>query len=117
MTVTKGAFEGIYKHQGYTLVRDYSSSIQVNAGDTSKPDNDIPIIEMEEGASDNLEETGEAEEPEKKLEKVEFLETPISQWSKDQLKEFAEANNISLDGATSVKEVRGIIKAYIDSVE
>ena len=117
MTVTKGAFEGIYKYQGYTLVHDYSSSIQVNAGDTSKPDNDIPIIETEEVASDNLEETGEAEEPEKKLEKVEFLETPISQWSKDQLKEFAEANNISLDGATSVKEVRGIIKAYIDSAE
>lgn len=117
MTVTKGAFEGIYKHQGYTLVRDYSSSIQVNTGDTSKSDNDIPIIETEEDTSDNLEETGESEEPEKKLEKVEFLETPISQWSKDQLKEFAEANNISLDGATSVKEVRGIIKAYIDSVE
>lgn len=117
MTVTKGAFEGIYKHQGYTLVHDYSSSIQVNVGDTAEVNDNIPIIETEEAASDNLEETGESEEPEKKLEKVEFLETPISQWSKDQLKEFAEANNISLDGATSVKEVRGIIKAYIDSVE
>lgn len=117
MTVTKGAFEGIYKHQGYTLVHDYSSSIQVNAGDTVEVNDNIPIIETEEAANDNLEETGESEEPEKKLEKVEFLETPISQWSKDQLKEFAEANNISLDGATSVKEVRGIIKAYIDSVE
>ena len=115
LTVTKGAFEGIYKHQGYTLVRDYSSSIQVNTGDTVEVNDNIPIIETEEAASDNLEETAESDE--KSIEMAELLETPIGQWSKEQLKEFAEANNISIDGASTVREVRNIIKDFIDSAK
>lgn len=109
MTVTKGAFEGIYKHQGYTLVNDYSSSIQVNTGDTIEVNNNIPIIETEVMASDNLEETGE-----KKFERAELLETPISQWTKEELREFADANNISVEGATTVKEVRNIVRDFIN---
>ena len=115
LTVTKGAFEGIYKHQGYTLVHDYSSSIQVNAGNTVEVNDNIPIIETEEAASDNLEEAAESDE--KSIEMAELLETPIGQWSKEQLKEFAEANNISIDGASTVREVRNIIKDFIDSAK
>lgn len=115
LTVTKGAFEGIYKHQGYTLVHDYAGSTRIEQAKEEIPSTDNYITEDESSASDNLEQTAESDE--KSIEMTELLETPIGQWSKDQLKEFAEANNISLDGATSVKEVRGIIKDFIDSAK
>lgn len=114
LTVTKGAFEGIYKHQGYTLVHNYAGST------TIKPD----VIEEEvaqsfvEDVAAVEEQLPEAEEStEKVVEMAELLETPIGQWSKEQLKEFAEANNISIDGASTVREVRNIIKNFIDSTK
>jgi hypothetical protein len=116
LTVTKGAFEGIYKHLGYTLVNDYSQRIQNDAGKTVTPmDNKLPI-EEEASTSDNLEQSEEVEQ-ESPFAMAELLETPIGQWSKEQLKEFAEANNISIDGASTVREVRNIIKDFIDSAK
>lgn len=114
LTVTKGAFEGIYKHQGYTLVHDYAGST------TIKPDvieEDVAQSFVEDVAAVE-EQLPEAEEStEKVIEMAELLETPIGQWSKEQLKEFAEANNISIDGASTVREVRNIIKDFIDSAK
>lgn len=115
MTVTKGAFEGIYKHQGYTLVHDYAGSTTIKQAKEEIPSNDNYITEEESSASDNLEQTAESDE--KAIEMAELLETPIGQWSKEQLKEFAEANNISIDGASTVREVRNIIKDFIDSAK
>lgn len=118
MTVTKGAFEGIYKHQGYTLVHDYSSLIQDKPGESVKAKDNNYITEDESSTSDNLEQTEETEESsEKSFKMAELLEVPIGQWSKEQLKEFAEANNISIDGASTVREVRNIIKDFIDSAK
>lgn len=118
MTVTKGAFEGIYKHQGYTLVHDYSSLIQDKPDESVKAKDNNYITEEESSTSDNLEQTEEVEESsEKSFEMAELLEVPIGQWSKEQLKEFAEANNISIDGASTVREVRNIIKDFIDSAK
>lgn len=121
LSVTKGAFEGIYKHQGYTLVHDYAGTSEIKANVTNKevaksfvddvasveaqlPETEIPY-------SDNQEPSAEP------LKMEELLETPIGQWSKEQLKEFAEANNISIDGASTVREVRNIIKDFIDSAK
>lgn len=121
LTVTKGAFEGIYKHQGYTLVHDYAGTSETKANVTNKevaesfvedvasveeqlPETEIPY-------SDNQEPSVES------FEMAELLEIPIGQWSKEQLKEFAEANNISIEGASTVREVRNIIKNFIDSAK
>ena len=115
LTVTKGAFEGIYKHQGYTLVHDYAGSTTVKPVKEETISTDNYITEEEPSTSDNLEQTAESDE--KVIEMAELLETPIGQWSKEQLKEFAEANNISIDGASTVREVRNIIKDFIDSAK
>lgn len=113
MTVTKGAFEGIYKLQGYTLVHDYAETIIPTPVIEERPDSiDEPLPDI---TSDNVDE--EKESPDTPIEMQEMLDKPIGQWTKEELKQFAEANDISLEGAKSVKEVREIIKAYIDSVE
>lgn len=117
MTVTKGAFEGIYKHQGYAIVNDYSGTSKIKTEVTSEEVaksfiDDVASVEAQ------LPESGETEESsEKSFEMAELLEVPIGQWSKEQLKEFAEANNISIDGASTVREVRNIIKDFIDSAK
>lgn len=121
LTVTKGAFEGIYKHQGYILVRDYAGSTTIKP-DVTEEDVAQSFVEDVASVEAQLPETeipySDNQEPSAEpLKMEELLETPIGQWTKDQLKEFAEANNISLDGATSVKEVRGIIKDFIDSAK
>lgn len=115
LTVTKGAFEGVYKHQGYTLVHDYAGSTTIKQADEKTTSINNHIAEDEPSASDNLEQTAESDE--KAIEMAELLETPIGQWSKEQLKEFAEANEISIDGASTVREVRNIIKDFIDSAK
>lgn len=117
LTVTKGAFEGIYKHQGYTLVHDYAGTSEIKANVTDKEVaksfvDDIASVETQLPESEEVNEFSE-----KSFEMAELLETPISQWSKEQLKEFAEANNISVDGASTVREVRNIIKDFIDSAK
>ena len=113
MTVTKGAFEGIYKLQGYSLVHDYAGTITPTPVVEERPDDiDEPLPDI---ASDNVDE--EKESSDTPIEMQEMLDKPIGQWTKEELKQFAEANDISLEGAKSVKEVREIIKAYIDSVE
>lgn len=117
LTVTKGAFEGIYKHQGYTLVHDYAGTSEIKANVTNKEIaksfvDDVTSVEAQLPESEKVDESSE-----KSFEMEELLEVPIGQWSKEQLKEFAEANNISVDGASTVREVRNIIKDFIDSAK
>lgn len=113
ITVTKGAFDGIYKHQGYTLVHDYASSIQVKPSENIKSEDNNYIGEIKGLKNDSQEETDKVDDSES-LEN-ELLEKPISQWSQEELREYAEENGISLEGVTKAKEARNIIKNFIDS--
>lgn len=118
LTVTKGAFEGIYKHQGYILVHDYATDTTIKPAKVNTNSDNNYIAKTEIPYSDNQEPPAEVEEStEKSFEMAELLEVPIGQWSKEQLKEFAEANDISIDGASTVREVRNIIKDFIDSAK
>ena len=47
------------------------------------------------------------------LDEAELLEKPISQWSKQELKAYADANGIDLSGLRSVTQVREAVKAAI----
>lgn len=113
ITVTKGAFDGIYKHQGYTLVHDYAATDvrMLNKGPIKANDSNY-IGDIEIPYSDNQEPYDENEE---NAEESELLEKPISQWSQEELKAYAEENGISLEGVTKAKEARNIIKNYINS--
>ena len=85
--VTRGAFDGIYSRQGYTLVED-----EKVANVTTPP--------------------GKTED-EKFLE--EMIEKPISQWNKDEIKRFAALEEIDITGTRSADEARGIIKEFLDN--
>ena len=120
MTVTKGAFEGIYKHQGYTLVHDYAGTSGIKANVTNKEVaksfvEDVASVE-EQLPGTEIPYSDNQEPPAESLQMEELLEKPIGQWSKEEIKDFANANGISLEGTKSAKEAKEIIKSYIDSM-
>jgi hypothetical protein len=105
-TVTKGAFEGIYKAQGYKLVHDYASETV-----SSESKNDTEDVTAAASVDTDI----PVEAP--IHEEVPLIEKPISQWSKAEVKQFAAENDISLEGTKNVNEAKEIIKAYIDGMK
>lgn len=83
--VTKGAFETVFKNQGWQIVNE--NVIE-------------PVLEQKVLTEDE------------KFE-IEVVEKPIASWSKEELKRFADLKSISLEGVHSTNEVREIIKNYI----
>lgn len=109
MRVTKGAYEGIYKHQGYTLMNDNASGSRMHQNVDGVSDEGNSIAEVETSPAI------ENESSVKVFEMPELLEKPIGQWTKDEVKEFASANDISLSGTKNVTEAKERIKAAIDA--
>lgn len=103
-TVTKGAFEGIYKAQGYTLVHDYASEA-VNSENKNHHE------EVAEAAGEDTDSPAD-ESAENNL-----IEKPIGQWTKAEVKQFAAENGISLEGTKNVNEAKEIVKEYIDNMK
>jgi hypothetical protein len=89
--VTRGAFDGIYSRQGYTLIEE------------NKVDSDVNT------------EVPEKTEDEKFLDEI--VEKPISQWSKDEIKRFAALKDIDITGTKNAGEAKEIIKSFIESQE
>lgn len=87
--VTRGAFDGIYSRQGYTLLQ-------------------------EDKATDNAEapKIPEKSEDEKFIDEI--VKKPISQWNKEEIKRFAAINEIDITSAKSADEARSLIKAFIE---
>lgn len=85
--VTKGAFETVFKHQGYKLLSDVQTA----------PQNALEPVQKTE---DEL----FAEKISKK---------PITEWSQEEMKRFADIKGISLDGVEKVGQAREIIASYL----
>lgn len=85
--VTKGAFDGIYARQGYSL-----------------------IDETKEAQEDKI---PEKTKDELFIEGV--LEKPISQWNKDEVKMFAELKEIDITGTKNAGEAKKRIKEFLDA--
>lgn len=85
--VTRGAFDGIYSRQGYTII------------DENKKDeiNDAVTKTAEESFID------------------EIIDKPISQWSKDEVKRFASIKDIDITGTKNVSEAKEIIKHFLEN--
>lgn len=86
--VTRGAFDGIYSHQGFHVVNEKTN--------TKQQENVVP----------------EKSEDEVFVEEV--LEKPISQWNKEQVKRFAAIKGIDISGTKNANEAKEIIKSFID---
>ena len=88
--VTRGAFDGIYSRQGYTILNEQVPGQQ------------------------------EIKEPEKTEDEVfvdEIIEKPISQWNKDEVKKFAALKGIDISGTKNAGEAKELIKAFLEENE
>lgn len=89
LKVTSGAFENIYKSCGYELVNtEVKTPINTE---------DAPVEEVEVNHFEELE------------------AKPISQWTKAEVKEYAEAKGIDLSGTKNVNDGKERIKEYMAS--
>ena len=87
--VSTGAFKDIYKGQGYYPYEEDKSSPEVN----SEPQDDT---------SDK--------EPDSDL-----IEKPISQWTKDEIVNFAKEHDIDISGTKNAGKAKEIIKSYFEA--
>lgn len=86
--VTRGAFDGIYSRQGYTIMNEKA------AKDAKAPEKTEDEIFVEE-----------------------ILEKPISQWNKDEVKRFAGIKEIDITGTKNANEAKEIIKSFLEAQE
>ena len=87
--VSNGAYEGIYSKQGYR---------KVDGSKVSTPE--IPL---------------QPEKTEDELFLEGIIEKPLSQWSKDEIKRFAELNDIDITGTKNATEAKERIKSFLDA--
>ena len=89
--VTNGAYENIFKGMGYTIV-----------GGVQK-------------ASEKLEDEGSVNISDDEKFASELSEKPISEWSKNEVKKFAEIKGIDISRTRSVGEAKEIIKNFMNA--
>lgn len=87
--VTRGAFDGIYSRQGYTIM-DENKKAEASAAPAAH------------------------EKTEDEIFVEEILEKPISQWNKEEVKRFAAIKEIDISGTKNANEAKEIIKSFID---
>ena len=88
--VTRGAFDGIYSRQGYTILNEQIPGQQ------------------------------EIKEPEKTDDEKfidEIIEKPLSQWNKDEVKRFAALKDIDISGTKNAGEAKELIKTFLEENE
>ena len=88
--VTRGAFDGIFSRQGYTVVCEKTEVDQV----------------------ETVESAPEKTEDEKFVD--EMVEKPISQWTKEEVKRFAAIKEIDLTGTKNAGEAKELIKQFMN---
>lgn len=84
--VTSGAYENNFKKLDYEIVKAKNEDV-VDEFDDTRTDDEKFIDEMEE--------------------------TPISMWSKGDIKKFAQLNEIDISGTKSADEARQVISEYL----
>lgn len=115
--VTQGAYDDIFKKQGFELVEEAprkkkkATKKQVKEA-VEEPEEDYNSTEDEWEEAE--EETGKdyKSEEEKYVEKL--MEKPISQWNKEEVKAYASIKGLDISKTQNVGEARNIIKQSID---
>lgn len=126
-SVTRGAYEGLYRHQGYhpygqadaAKVEDSWSVPETTAGaPVSEAGMDAPVQSPAEAPAEAAApETAAPAEPEKTADELfceEVEEKPIAQWNKDEIKKYAELRKIDITGTKNPNEARERIKAFLN---
>ena len=120
--VTKGAFDGIFSHQGYHIVgcndnynEDYKSTSDVITDDGNENGNEDVYGNNVSNDAGNSDGNDNVNDDDKYCEEI--LEKPIAQWSKEEIKKFAEIKEIDITGTKNAGEARDRIKAYLEDQE
>lgn len=103
--VSRGAFNGTYKKLGFWVVGDDEpvKKVQPVAKVDEIPEPVAPKAEPDEDTDTEFDDDFE-----------ELLEKPISQWTKQEVKDFATAKGIDIKGTKNANEAKEIIKKYLD---
>lgn len=86
--VTQGAYDDIFKKQGFELVEEEKEDKKETVEETKKTNEEAYIEEL--------------------------IEKPISQWNKEEVKTYASLKNIDISNTKNIGEARNIIKQSID---
>lgn len=88
--VTTGAYETIYRHQGYQIVKE---------------NGEVDFASDSDGAEKRT-----ADE----IFMEELTEKPIAQWNKDEVRRYAAIAGIDLTGTKNVNDAKEVIKAAMN---
>lgn len=112
--VTKGAYETIYKKQGFerlgTGTKAPTFKEVAKGAKKSVPSVVEDVEDVDDTSSD--EDTEVDDEVTTKL--IVLEEKPISHWNKDDVKFYAKENGIDLSGTKNVNEAKELIKKFLD---
>lgn len=86
--VTQGAYDDIFKKQGFELVEEDKEDKKETVEETKKTNEEAYIEEL--------------------------MEKPISQWNKEEVKTYASIKNVDISNTKNIGEARNIIKQSID---
>lgn len=86
--VTQGAYDDIFKKQGFELVEEEKEDKKETVEEIKKTKEEAYIEEL--------------------------MEKPISQWNKEEVKTYASLKNIDISNTKNIGEARNIIKQSID---
>lgn len=118
--VPYSAYISMYKRLGFTIEGEEPVKPQekVETPKKEQPKEEVATEDESEVADEVEEEDEEDEEVADDEAFVEdILEKPLSQWTPDELKKFAEIKNIDTSKAKKVSEARSIIKKYLEEQE
>lgn len=91
--VTRGAYESIYKKQGFKIVN--KSDGEIESKESNEPE---PLSEAKDDESF-------ASELEKK---------PLASWSKDEVKRYAAVYGLDISATKNVNQAKGVIRKFMD---
>ena len=101
--VSRGAYESQYKDLGFTIAGDLPFEEKYEDSDESfDGESDGYVADGETDATDDY---------------VDLLEKPISQWSKNEVRDFAHAKGIDIRGTKNVNEAKDVIKKYLEDLQ
>lgn len=111
--VTQGAYDDIFKKQGFELVEE---TPRKKKKVTKKPAKEaVDDYNSEEDEWEEAEEaTGKDYIAEEEAYINELLKKPISQWNKEEVKTYASIKGLDISKTQNIGEARNIIKQSID---
>lgn len=96
--VTDGAYENNFKKLGYKIVNEKGSKAKAA---------------KQEVEADNADNAVEEKAAEETIKMSELVEKPLSNWTKDEVKKFAKANEIDITGTKGVDEAKERINDFL----